>query len=172
VGIGLSAAAMLFYWAVLNHRFYVLTEGQAFRSAAMPPSVLLEKIHKHHIRVVIDFRKSPESVEKEKKVLAQTGAYYAHIPSDQVPDPERIEAFLKILDNPENRPVLMHCTHGVGRAGLYSAVYRMEYDKWSNNRAIREARRLSGFGSFQKGSSKEMFLRNYVPRWKRPLTTK
>jgi len=167
VSLGLCLAAFIFYWAVLNYRFYTLAEGQIYRSGAMPATVLLKKIKKYNIRTVIDFRKSGDDVASEKDTLDNTDVRYINLPSKQVPSNENIAKFLAILDHQDNRPILMHCHHGVGRAGAFSAIYRMEYEKWNNDRAIREARWLSGFGSFQKGSRKEVFLRNYIPRWKK-----
>ena len=166
MAIGLCTVSLVFYWAALDYRFFTLNEGKVYRSAEMPSTVLLKKVQKHKIRTVIDYRKPNNNVESEKKALDQIGVRYINLPSKQVPTYENIKKFLLILDNLENEPVLMHCEHGVGRAGVFSAIYRMEYEKWDNKRAIRESRWLSLFGSFKKGSNKEVFLRNYTPRWK------
>ncbi|MBW1813891.1 MAG: tyrosine-protein phosphatase [Deltaproteobacteria bacterium] len=166
MGFGLFAGSLFFYWAVLDYRFFTLTEGEVYRSAAMPSKTLLNKIRKHKIRSVIDFRKPDNGVAIEKETLDQVGVRHINLPSKQVPTSENIKTFLLILDNPENKPLLLHCEHGVGRAGAFSAIYRMEYDKWDNERAIHESRQLSGYGSFKKGSNKEVYLRNYTPRWK------
>jgi protein tyrosine/serine phosphatase len=32
------------------------------------------------------------------------------------------------MDNSDNYPVLIHCYHGTGRAEMYSALYRIEYE--------------------------------------------
>ena len=91
-----------------------------------------------------------------------------HIPSTQVPPPEAIDAFLKIMDDASGRPVLIHCTHGVGRTGVFAAIYRMEYQGWSNERARREAMLLAGFDSFRKHTAKAKFILAYEPRSNRP----
>jgi protein tyrosine/serine phosphatase len=166
VGLLLSAGSLLSYWVFLNYRFFQLAEGAIYRSAAMPSKALLKKIRKYNIQTVIDFREPDNGALKEREALNQIGIRHINLPSKQVPTYENIEKFLFILDNPENSPLLFHCEHGVGRAGVFSAIYRMEYNKWGNKRAIRESRWLSGFGSFKKGSKKEVFLRNYTPRWK------
>jgi len=160
-------ASLIFYWVVLNYRFYTLTDGEIFRSGTIPPKVLLKKIKQYNIRTVIDFRKHDDAILNEKNTLDRIHVRYINLPSNQVPSDENIDAFLSILDNPKSRPILMHCQHGVGRAGAFSAIYRMEYEKWDNEKAIQEAKWLSGFGSFQKGSNKEVFLRKYLPRWKK-----
>jgi protein tyrosine/serine phosphatase len=166
VGLGLCAAFFLFYWAVLDYRFFTLTKEEVFRSAAMPSKILLKKVQRHNIQTVIDFRKPDNGVANEKHTLDQVGVRHINLPSKQVPTYENIKKFLSILDNPENKPLLLHCEHGVGRAGAFAAIYRMEYNKWDNKRAIYESKLLSGFGSFKKDSNKEIFLRNYTPRWK------
>jgi len=162
----LCTGSFLFYWVFFDYRYFSLTKGQVYRSAAMPSKTLLTKIKKYKIRTVIDFRDRDKGPTVEKKILEQVGVQYINLPSKQVPSYGNIQKFLSILDNPENKPLLLHCEHGVGRAGAFSAIYRMEYDKWDNEDAIQESRWLSIFGSFKKGSSKEVFLRNYIPRWK------
>lgn len=166
MGIILCAASSVLYWVFLDYRFFTLDEGEAFRSAAIPSKVLVKKVREHKIRTVIDFRMHNNDVESEKETLDKIGVRHINLPSKQIPSTENIDRFLSIFDNPENKPVLLHCEHGVGRAGAFSAIYRMEYDKWDNARAIRESRWLSCFGSFGKGSTKEIFLRNYTPKWK------
>jgi protein tyrosine/serine phosphatase len=68
------------------------------------------------------------------------------------------------MDDPQNRPVLIHCIHGVGRTGVFSAIYRIEYQDWSHKRALLEAILLSGFGSFGPNSDKAKFIKDYQPR--------
>jgi len=46
---------------------------------------------------------------------------------------------------------------------LRAAVYRMEFQGWSNRCARWEAMILSGFDSFQKDTPKGQFLLNYRP---------
>ena len=162
IAIGL----LLSYWVFVEYRFYPLDKGNVYRSAAMPSKVLQNKIQKYNIRTVIDFRDPDNGALSEKALLDPVGVRHINIPSKQVPSSDNIDKFLAILDNPDNKPLLLHCEHGVGRAGAFSAIYRMEYHKWNNDRAIKEARWLSTFGSFKKGSGKEVFLSNYTPRWK------
>jgi hypothetical protein len=38
------------------------------------------------------------------------------------------------MDNSDNYPVLIHC-FGTGRAEMYSALYRIEYEKFTNEAA-------------------------------------
>lgn len=54
--------------------------------------------------------------------------------------PERKEVirFLKIVSDPENQPVLVHCQHGADRTGTMCAIYRIAIQGWTKEEAIRE----------------------------------
>ncbi len=152
------------HWAVLNYHFSTVTEGQVYRSGAMPPEKLQSIVRRYGIRAVIDLRDPGEEVNEERAALTQLGVKHLHLPSEQIPKDETIDAFLEIMDHPEYRPVLIHCKHGEGRAVLFAAIYRMEYEGWSNERARRASRLLPWFGSFSSTRRKGIFILNYVRR--------
>ena len=68
------------------------------------------------------------------------------------------------MDNPANYPVLIHCYHGVGRAEMYSALYRIEYEGWDKDEARTNTRFLTKWSSFDLGTPKGDFLHNYSTR--------
>jgi len=69
------------------------------------------------------------------------------------------------MDDPENYPVLIHCHHGVGRSRLFSSIYRIEYENYSNEDARVKARYLWELsGNFSKSSEKGNYLLNYKKR--------
>ena len=75
----------------------------------------------------------PQELTAEKEAVQKLeGVTYFNLGTDQVPTQETVDKFLEIMDEPSNYPVLVHCYHGVGRAQLFSAIYRMEYEGWSN----------------------------------------
>jgi len=149
-------------------RFYTVDPGRLYRSGEMPLDRLISTCLSYGIRTVVDFRKSGELAAAERAALASAGVRHVHLPSNQVPTPETVLAFLQIMDDPRNHPVLVHCTHGVGRTGLIAAVYRIEYQGWPNERARSEAALLAGFESFGRDTDKGRFLLGYVSRRHRP----
>jgi len=163
IGIALCASALYAHWVFFEHRFATVTPGEIYRSGAMPPERLVEKVQEHGIRAVIDFRTSTND-EAERSALAALGVKYFNIPSFQRPTDRDVDAFLELAAQSENRPLLIHCEHGVGRAVLYSALYRIEFGGWSNERARSSAYWGSGLGSFEPDSKKGHFLLNYDRR--------
>ena len=80
--------------------------------------------------------------------------------------PETIDAFLKLMDDPANRPVLIHCRAGLHRTGCLVAVYRMEYDGWTRGAVLREMVE-NGFGRFAATSANDyitQYVLGYEPR--------
>ena len=77
--------------------------------------------------------------------------------------PRTVAAFLKIMDDPANRPVLIHCYHGIGRTELFVAIYRMEFEHWSNERARAATRLMLAGSSFSDQAEKGQFLIRYRP---------
>ncbi len=53
-------------------------------------------------------------------------------------DDRDILAVLKIITNPDNQPILVHCAHGADRTGLMMASYRMIVQGWTKEAARRE----------------------------------
>jgi len=149
---------------VLRGRVATVEAGRLYRSAALPPERLLDVCRRHGITTVVDFRQTRSDVDAEAAWLAQAGIQHVSLPTGQVPSAETVAAFLRVMDAQRNESVLIHCHHGVGRAGVFSAIYRMEYQGWPRWRAIAEEMIYSGFGSFGPGNDKAAFLNAYTPR--------
>ena len=151
------------YW-VLRGRVAAVEPGRLYRSALLSPDRLLDVCRRHGITTVVDFRKEPEEARAEANVLARAGIRHVNLPTGQVPSAETVAQFLLLMDATRGQPVLIHCRHGVGRTGVFGAIYRMEYQGWPRWLAITEAMVFSGFDSFGPGNSKAEFLSRYTPR--------
>jgi protein tyrosine/serine phosphatase len=152
------------YWALALDHFATIRAGEAYRSGAMPPEKLLATVRAHGIRAVVDLRRDRADVEAERALLAQAGVRHFNVPSAQVPDAQTVDAFLAVVSDPANRPVLIHCEHGVGRAPLFEAIYRIELLGWDPESARSSARWRSGLGAFEPEDPKGHFLLTYEPR--------
>ncbi len=161
VVLGISAYV---YWANFEYRFVVVEEGAAYHSSRIPPEKIGDFAHKHGVRTVIDLRFAGAATEAERKACEAAGIRYVSIPSEQVPDDDAVARFLEIARDPANRPLLMHCFHGEGRAPLFGAIYRIEIEGWSPEEARKATRPFPFLGNFRKGAAKGKYLRDYKPR--------
>lgn len=151
------------YWVVTG-RVATVEPGRLYRSAGLPADKLLEVCRRHSITTVVDFRKESTETRAEAQTLARAGIQHVGLATGQVPSPDTVAQFLRLMDGRRGEPVLIHCTHGVGRTGVFSAIYRMEYQGWPRWRAIGEAMLFAGFGSFGPGNAKAEYLSTYTPR--------
>lgn len=165
-----------YYDMNINHNFETITEGKVYKSGVIPPEELPDYIKEYNIKSVIDLRfpgtgddvnnpEIPIELTQEKEAIAKLkGVNYFNNGSDQVPQEHNLKMFFKIMDNPENYPVLIHCYHGVGRAEMYSALYKIEYEGMDPNEARQSTRFLTKFSSFDLGKPKGDYLFNYKKR--------
>ena len=160
----------------INHNLETITEGKVYKSGVIPPDELPEYIKKYNIKSVVDLRfpgtgddvnnpEIPAELTAEKEAIAKIpGVNYFNNGSDQVPAKKNLDYFFKIMDNPDNYPVLIHCYHGVGRAEIYSAIYRIEYENWNRDEARTSTRFLTKWSAFDLGKPKGDFLHTYIKR--------
>jgi len=168
IGILLTIGVADFYWVYVANRFEVISEGKVYKSGVMPEKKLKKIIEKYHIKTIVDLRKPKDikNIEQERALAGTLGVIHVNIPSEQVPEDETVQKFLKIMDDKKNYPVLIHCEHGEGRAVLFSAIYRIEYENWDNDKA-RCASRIITYGTgFSLNASKGKYLSQYTPRTK------
>jgi protein tyrosine phosphatase (PTP) superfamily phosphohydrolase (DUF442 family) len=174
--IAVAAGAYKIYDVYFNYRFMPISEGKVYKSGVIPPDKIKDYVEKYKIKSIVDLRgpvtqdkiNNPESwteINEEKEATAQIpGLNYYNIPSEQVPKKENLNKFYKVIDNPDNYPILIHCYHGIGRAQVYSAVYRIEKEGFSNDDARNKAAFPVKFSSFDHGTPKGEFLKSYVAR--------
>ena len=160
----------------IDHNFEPVTEGKVYRSGTMPPDLLVDYMNKYHIKSVVDLRRpgtkdlvnnpevSPELLAEKAAVAKVPGAHYFDVGSEQIPDEATLNKFYAVMDDPANYPVLVHCYHGEGRAPLFGAIYKIEYEGVPNEQAREEARWFAGLSPFAKGKKKGEFLLNYKTR--------
>jgi len=192
IGILLLLAITYYIWHVnFNYRFEEISKNKVYKSGLIPPAKLEGFLIKNNIKTVIDLLhpgvQDPLNPAKDQEVQFEDAAIkainkkhnlnikHANIPSLQVPTKKTLTAFFKILDDKSNYPVLIHCYHGTGRAVIYSALYRVEYENWSNKDARNKTRAIietyNYKSSFADGESKGDFLMNYKPRREKENST-
>ena len=103
--------------------------------SAQPDATSGEALQKLGIKTVLSFRKR----DKDEPLHKTPGITFKRYPLYTWDIEEKdILAVLRILNDPANQPVLVHCTHGADRTGLMMASYRMIVQNWSKETAIAE----------------------------------
>ncbi|GAA4159485.1 dual specificity protein phosphatase family protein [Chryseobacterium ginsenosidimutans] len=168
--------AFVFYQKKVRYNLVTISENKVYNSGVVPPDKLPGFISDYKIKTIVDLRdglvQTELNPETKKQVNAEenavdkiAGVHYFNLPTDQIPEDSTVQKFLKIMDNPKNYPVLIHCHHGVGRSRLFSSIYRIEYENFTNENARSNARLFWEFGSnFSKNSEKGIYLTNYKKR--------
>jgi len=168
----------------INHNFMTITEGKVYKSGVIPPDEIADYVKKYKIKSIVDLRfpgtgddvnnpEVPAELTAEKEAVAKIpGVNYFNNGSDQVPKQENLDSFFKIMDNQDNYPVLIHCYHGIGRAQMYSALYRIEYEGFSNEEARNKAAFPVMFSSFDDGKPKGEYLKAYKSRKQKAIENK
>ncbi|WP_395065665.1 dual specificity protein phosphatase family protein [Flavobacterium sp.] len=181
IGIAVLAVVLIgtgkyVYDRHINHNFMTITDGKVYKSGVIPPDEIADYVKKYNIKSIVDLRfpgtgddvnnpEVPAELTAEKDAIAKIpGVNYFNDGSDQVPKQENLDKFFKIMDNQDNYPVLIHCYHGIGRAQMYSAIYRIEYEGFSNEDARHQAAFPFMFSSFDDGKPKGEYLKTYKSR--------
>lgn len=90
------------------------------------------------IKTVLSFRKR----DKDEPLHSTPGVTFKRYPLYTWDiEEEDILAVLRIMNDPANQPILVHCTHGADRTGLMMASYRMIIQGWTKEAAIAEMKK-------------------------------
>ena len=119
------------------------------------------------VKTVINLTSDDASAD-EPGFVARAGMKYVQIPmtTRTVPTPSQLAQFLKIVDDPANQPVYVHCVGGRHRTGVMTAVYRITEDGWTGDQAFKEMKQYK-FGADFLHPEFKAFVYRYQP----PTTT-
>ncbi len=103
------------------------------------------ELEKAGVKTVINFRRDVDDARKVKK----TGLLTERIPlkASEMTESHIIEVLQLIHKSP--KPVLIHCWHGSDRTGIMTAAYRVVFEGWPKEKAVKEFR-YPDFGYHEK----------------------
>lgn len=90
------------------------------------------------VRTVIDLTKDGDAEEPAMVRSAGMKFYRIEMTTHESPSADKIAQFLKLVNDPANQPVYVHCQGGRHRTGVMTAIYRMTNDQWTADRAFAE----------------------------------
>jgi protein tyrosine/serine phosphatase len=123
---------------------------------AQPTKEGFIKLKELGIKTILNLR----FFNSDKKKLDGLDLQYFEVPMNASNVKEyQIAAALKIILNPSNQPVFIHCLHGSDRTGIIAASYRIIEQNWSKSDALDEFVN-GGFGYHKIFANLIMRLKN------------
>jgi len=132
-----------------------------FFRGAQPKENQYQELAALGITTVIDLQDDPTSYEKSN--VEALGMKYINIPmSDKdYPPSEKIEQFLKLVNDPSTGKFYVHCAGGRHRTGVMGAVYRFNLYNWNYDQVYAEMKKYDFYTRWGHGDMKK-FVQDYA----------
>jgi protein tyrosine/serine phosphatase len=126
-----------------------------------PDALALRQLKAMGIKSIINLRMKNDVWAEEALLASRSAMVYTNIPLNSLaaPTDEQVTSILAAIGSLP-KPVFIHCQFGCDRTGTIIACYRIQSDRWSNAKALKEA---ETYGI----SPSETEMREYIARWKR-----
>ncbi len=140
-------------------------DDHLFRGA-QPTEAGIAKLKELKVKTVVDLRSERDQVAIEQRWVENAGMKFINVPMSGWfrPKAADIERILKIIEDPQNQPVFIHCRHGADRTGSVAAVYRIADYDWTAKQALGEAK-AHNFGWWQFWMKD--FIKDYYQKHRR-----
>ncbi|HWP43990.1 MAG TPA: tyrosine-protein phosphatase [Blastocatellia bacterium] len=129
--------------------------NETFYRGAQPKEDDYKDLAALGIKTVIDLQRVGERDEQRLVEAAGMKFYRIGMSDRKRPSLEQIELFLKIVNDPANQPVFVHCRGGRHRTGVVTAAYRMTREGWRPEQAIAEMKKFDFDRGFGHGALKD-----------------
>jgi protein tyrosine/serine phosphatase len=137
-----------------------------FYRGAQPKETDFKDLKALGIKTIIDLRDDPASYEKQS--VEALGMRYVNVPMSDTsyPKEETIQAFLKVVNDPNTGKFYAHCAGGRHRTGVVGAIYRFTVDHWNYDQAYAEMKDYDFYTRWGHGDMKK-YVDDY---WQRMQT--
>lgn len=138
-----------------------LRVNEDFCTGGQPRLEHLKELKDDGVKAIINLRSPGEhrAAEEESKAK-ELGLRYFNIPFVfGEPKDEQATEFLKITDDPKNRPAFIHCTAGI-RVGAFWMIRRILRDGWTVADAEKEAEKVG----LRESPHLNEFVRRYIEK--------
>lgn len=117
--------------------------GVLYRSGQLDAEQLSDAVRAYGIRTVVSFQVAGLGVETERALARSLGVGFVNLPmpGDGSGREAQFREILKLLEDPEHRPAIVHCARGTCRTGASVGLYRLEVDGWTIEDVAAEMRR-------------------------------
>jgi protein tyrosine/serine phosphatase len=117
--------------------------GILYRSGQLTADQFAEAVRRYQIRTIINLQWPGEEMRTERALCRRLGVDFVSLPmpGDGLGEAWQFREIVKVLDDPDRRPALVHCARGTCRTGAAVAFYRFERDGWTPEDVASELRR-------------------------------
>jgi len=132
---------------------------------AQPKETGLSELKLLGVTTIVDLRgEDQEKITWERNRAESLGMRFVHIPVSgwSPPTDEQVVQFLSLFRGEPGQKVFVHCRFGDDRTGVFVATYRMTFEKWSAEQAMKEMY-FFGFNGFWHPAMKS-FIRDFPAR--------
>lgn len=139
--------------------------NENYYRGSQPNAEGFARLKKMGVKTVIDLRK--DSISEEPEWVRSSGMQYFNIPlkANTPATEEQTEYFLKLVNDPKNWPVFVHCKGGRHRTGALTGIYRITHDGWTADQAYKEMREYDfEHGFFGGPAAQKKYVYAYYER--------
>jgi len=133
-----------------------------FCTGGQPKLEALDKLKAEGVKSILNLRTPGEHRAADEEAKAkELGLKYFNIPVVyRDPKEEQATEFLKITDDPSNRPIFIHCTAAI-RVGAFWMIRRVMRDGWTVEAAEEEAKKIG----LREAPHLVEFAKNYIAKY-------
>lgn len=141
-----------------------LRVNDQFCTGGQPRLEHLQQLKDEGVKAIINLRQPSEHRAAEEEARAkELGLKYFNIPFVfGEPKDEQATEFLKITDDPANRPAFIHCASAI-RVGAFWMIRRVLRDGWTIEKAEEEAEKIG----LKESPHLNEFARRYIEKHKK-----
>ena len=130
---------------LIPRNFGVVESGQIYRSGRLSIAQLEAKIKEHNIKTIVDlgaFGTDSTMERLQQKTADALGVRRVRfgLQGDATGDPQDYVGALKIITDPANQPVLVHCAAGAQRTSACVMLYRKGWQGVGFEQSLDEAK--------------------------------
>jgi protein tyrosine/serine phosphatase len=112
--------------------------NENYYRGAQPEAGQYAELRRAGIKTVIDLRADRQHDARERARAAGLAYFNLPLEAGAPATDEQTAAFLRLVNDPANWPVYVHCKGGRHHTGAMTAAYRITHDGWTADRAFEE----------------------------------
>ncbi len=130
---------------LIPRNFGTVTEGHIYRSGRLTPATMEKIVTANNIKFIIDLGAYEENSPKdvlERRTAEALGAKRVRfaLSGDATGNPKDYIETLKLMADPANHPMLVHCAAGAQRTSAAVMLYRKAFENVPFEQSLEEAK--------------------------------